>query len=68
MAVAHVVRFTLTAVTEHPARPRVSAVKISARGEEFRRLSGIYDATVTSVNNAYRALHEQAAGTGSTAA
>ena len=49
------------------ARPLLSAA-VRAHGEEFRRLSGIYDATVASVNNAYRKLHEQAAGTGSAAA
>lgn len=49
------------------ARPLLSAA-VRAHGEEFRRLSGIYDATVTSVNNAYRAQYEQAAGTGSAAA
>jgi hypothetical protein len=49
------------------ARPLLSAA-VRAHGEEFRRLSDIYDATVTSVNNAYRELHERAAGTGSAAA
>jgi hypothetical protein len=49
------------------ARPLLSAA-VRAHGEEFRRLSDIYDATVTSVNNAYRELHERAAGAGSAAA
>lgn len=49
------------------ARPLLSAA-VAAHGEEFRHLSGIYDATVTAVNNAYRELHEQAAGNGSAAA
>jgi hypothetical protein len=48
------------------ARPLLSAA-VGARGEEFARLSGLYDAAVTAANNAYRALHGQAAGTGSTA-
>ena len=41
---------------------------VRAHGAEFRRLSGICDAAVTTANNAYRALHEQVAGTGSAAA
>ena len=49
------------------ARPLLSAA-VRAHGEEFRRLSGIYDAAVTAANNAYRELHEQAAGAGSAAA
>jgi hypothetical protein len=49
------------------ARPLLSAA-VRAHGEEFRRLSGIYDAAVTAANDAYRAQHEQAAGTGSAAA
>jgi hypothetical protein len=49
------------------ARPLLS-VAVAAHGEEFRRLSGIYDAAVTAVNNAYRELHEQAAGNGTAAA
>jgi hypothetical protein len=49
------------------ARPLLSAA-VRAHGEEFRRLSDIYDATVTSVNNAYRELHERAARNGSAAA
>jgi hypothetical protein len=49
------------------ARPLLSAA-VRAHGEEFRRLSGIYDAAVTAANNAYREQHEQAAGTGSAAA
>lgn len=49
------------------ARPLLSAA-VRAHGEEFRRLSGLYDAAVTAANDAYRAQHEQAAGTGSAAA
>jgi hypothetical protein len=49
------------------ARPLLSAA-VAAHGEEFRRLSGIYDAAVTAVNNAYRELHEQAAGNRTAAA
>jgi hypothetical protein len=49
------------------ARPQLSAA-VRAHGTEFRRLSDIYDAAVTAANNAYRALHERAAGTGSAAA
>ena len=39
-----------------------------AHGEEFGRLSDLYDTAVAAANNAYRELHEQAAGTGSAAA
>lgn len=49
------------------ARPLLSAA-VRARGEEWRRLSGLYDAAVTAANNAYRAQHEQAAGNGGAAA
>ena len=49
------------------ARPLLSAA-VRAHGEEFRRLSDLYDAAVTAANNAYREQHEQAAGTGSAAA
>ena len=49
------------------ARPLLSAA-VRAHGEEFRRLSDLYDAAVAAANNAYRELHEQAAGTGSAAA
>jgi len=49
------------------ARPLLSAA-VRAHGEEFRRLSGIYDAAVTAANSAYRAQHEGAAGNGSAAA
>ncbi len=49
------------------ARPLLSAA-VHAHGEEFRRLSGIYDAAVTAANDAYRAQHERAAGNGSAAA
>jgi hypothetical protein len=47
-------------------RPLLSTA-VRAHGEEFRRLSGIYDAALTAANNAYRDQHEQAARTGSTA-
>ena len=46
------------------ARPLLSAA-VRARGEEFRRLSDLYDAAVTAANNAYRELYGQSAGTGS---
>jgi len=49
------------------ARPLLSAA-VRAHGAEFRRLSDLYDAAVTAANDAYRAQHEQAAGTGSAAA
>ena len=49
------------------ARPLLSAA-VRAHGEEFRRLSDLYDAAVTAANSAYRELHGQAAGTGSAAA
>jgi hypothetical protein len=49
------------------ARPLLSAA-VRAHGEEFRRLSGVYDDAVTAANNAYRKQHEQAARTGSAAA
>ena len=49
------------------ARPLLSSA-VRAHGEEFRRLSDIYDAAVTAANDAYRELREQAAGTGSAAA
>ena len=49
------------------ARPLLSAA-VRAHGEEFRCLSDLYDAAVAAANNAYRELHEQAAGTGSAAA
>jgi len=49
------------------ARPLLSAA-VRAHGEEFRRLSDIYDAAATAANDAYRAQHQQAAGTGSAAA
>jgi hypothetical protein len=49
------------------ARPLLSAA-VRAHGAEFRRLSDRYDAAVTAANYAYRALHEQAARTGSAAA
>jgi len=49
------------------ARPLLSAA-VRAHGEEFRRLSDLYDAAVAAANDAYRAQHEQAAGTGSAAA
>ena len=49
------------------ARPLLSAA-VRAHGEEFRRLSGIYDAAAAAANNAYREQHEQAARTGSAAA
>ena len=49
------------------ARPLLSAA-VRAHGEEFRRLSALYDAAVTAANDAYRAQHGQAAGTGSAAA
>jgi hypothetical protein len=49
------------------ARPLLSAA-VRAHGEEFRRLSDLYDAAVTAANNAYRKQHERAAGTGSAAA
>jgi hypothetical protein len=48
------------------ARPLLSAA-VRAHGTEFRRLSDLYDAAVTAANSAYRELHGQAAGTGSTA-
>jgi hypothetical protein len=49
------------------ARPLLSAA-VRAHGEEFGRLSAAYDAAVTAANDACRAQHEQAAGTGSAAA
>ncbi|MHB1596735.1 MAG: hypothetical protein ACYCO9_00655 [Streptosporangiaceae bacterium] len=49
------------------ARPLLSAA-VRAHGEEFRRLSDLYDAAVTAANSAYRELHGQAAGAGSAAA
>ncbi len=49
------------------ARPLLSAA-VRAHGEEFRRLSDLYDAAVSAANNAYRALHGQAARDGSAAA
>jgi hypothetical protein len=49
------------------AGPLLSAAA-GARGEEFTRLAGRYDAAVTAANSAYRELHEQAARTGSAAA
>jgi hypothetical protein len=49
------------------ARPLLSAA-VRAHGEEFGRLAAACDATVTAANDAYRAHHEQAAGTGSAAA
>jgi hypothetical protein len=49
------------------ARPLLSTA-VRARGEEFRRLSDIYDAAAATANDAYRELHERAAGTGSAAA
>ena len=49
------------------ARPLLSAA-VRAHGEEFRRLPDLYDAAVTAPNNAYRAQHGQADGTGSAAA
>lgn len=49
------------------ARPLLSAA-VRAHGEEFGRLSAVYDAAVTAANDAYRAHHEQAAGTGSATA
>jgi hypothetical protein len=49
------------------ARPLLSAA-VRAHGEEFRRLSDLYDAAVTAANDAYRKQHEQATRTGSAAA
>jgi hypothetical protein len=49
------------------ARPLLSAA-VRASGAEFRRLSDIYGAAAAAANNAYRELHERAAGTGSAAA
>ena len=49
------------------ARPLLSAA-VRAHGEEFRRLSDIYDAAVAAASNAYREQRGQAAGTGSAAA
>jgi hypothetical protein len=49
------------------ARPLLSAA-VRVRGEEFRRLSGLYDAAVAAANGAYGEVHGQAAGTGSAAA
>ena len=49
------------------ARPLLSAA-VRAHGEEFRRLSDLYDAAVTAANDAYRELHGQADGTGSATA
>ena len=47
---------------------RREARPVRAHGEEFRRMSDLYDAAVTAANDAYRAQHGQAAGTGSAAA
>ena len=49
------------------ARPLLSAA-VRVHGEEFGRLSAVYDAAVAAANDAYRRQHEQAAGTGSAAA
>ena len=49
------------------ARPLLSAA-VRAHGAEFGRLPATCDAAVTAANNAHRAQHEQAAGTGSAAA
>jgi hypothetical protein len=49
------------------ARPLLSAA-VRAHGEEFRRLSDLYDTAATAANDAYREQYEQAAGTGSAAA
>ena len=49
------------------ARPLLSAA-VRAHGEEFGRLSAVYDAAVTAANVAYRQQHQRAAGTGSAAA
>ena len=49
------------------ALPLLSAA-VRAHGEEFRRLSDLYDTAATAANGAYREQYEQAAGTGSAAA
>ena len=49
------------------ARPLLSAA-VRAHGEEFRRLSDLYDPAATAANNAYRQQYEQAARNGSAAA
>jgi hypothetical protein len=53
----------------HPARSRaLTGAAVRVRGQEFTRLASRYDAAVTAANSACRALHRQAARTGSAAA